>query len=125
MKTLCILTRERPSYRWKKWIDALADTQFAIKEINLHPADYKALLELKSDAVLLDGMLPHLSHIIILLRALHADIPIIIASEATSFAIQYEVWELGEKNYISGPMGSDKFKKAIQNMVPAAEHIPH
>lgn len=120
MKTLAILTRENPSEQWIEWIHSLVYTDLIVEEINPNPINYEALMDLHSDVVLLDGMLPQLSQIITFLRSRNMDIQIIVATAFTSFTIQYELWKLGENDYLAGPMDADEFATRLCDRIPGA-----
>jgi DNA-binding response OmpR family regulator len=120
MKTLSILTQANPSRQWREWVHALTDTNLIIREINPAPVDYDALVALQSDAILLDGMLPHLTQIITLLHALHTQTRIIVASDADSFTVYYELRSLGETAYLGGPMDPVQFAENVCRKIPGA-----
>jgi DNA-binding response OmpR family regulator len=80
-------------------------------------------LELQSDAILLDGMLPHLTQIIALLHTLHSQTRILVATDADSFTVLYEMRSLGERDYLAGPMDPAQFAKDIYKKIPGAEPV--
>lgn len=120
MITLSILTQETPSCQWCEWINSLTKTNLLIRDINAAPIDYDELIALQSDAILLDGMLPHLTRIITLLHALHPQTRILVATDADSFTIRYEMQSLGETAYLAGPMDAAQFAKDICRKIPGA-----
>jgi DNA-binding response OmpR family regulator len=125
MKTLSILTQENPSRQWCAWINALTETDLIIRDINTAPVDYDELIALQSDAILLDGMLPHLTQIITLLHALHSQTRILVATDADSFTVLYEMRSLGESDYLAGPMDAAEFAKDICRKIPGATDRAH
>lgn len=118
MKKLSVLTQGIRSEQWNEWVAALADTHFIVEEINSNPLDYEALMELQSDAILLDGQLAQLTPIILVLHSNLANVRIIVASDTPSFSVQYTLWTLGEIDFISGPMDSHEFRKTVQEIIP-------
>lgn len=118
MKTLSLLIQENPSRQWCAWINALTETDLVIKEINASPVDYDELVALHSDAILLDGMLAHLTQIITLLHALHSQTRILVATEVESFTVFYEMRSLGETAYLAGPMDPAQFAKDVCGKIP-------
>lgn len=72
------------------------------------------------DTILLDGTLPNLALCISDTCALYPNTQIIVASEANSFSIQYEVLQFEGAIYISGPIPPDQFVDAFQRTAPRA-----
>ncbi len=124
MKTLSILTQENPSRQWCEWINALTETNLVIREINAAPVDFDQLVTLRSDAILLDGMLPHLKRIIALLHALHPQTRILVATDVASFTVKYEMQSVGESSYLAGPMAAAAFAKEVCAKIAAANARP-
>lgn len=116
MKTLNIVLSSEPSAQWKEWINAFVRAGFKVKVIEPTGTRSDSYEVQPGDAVLLDGMLPHLCRFAGYLNRLFPGLPMIVATETDSFTIKYEVMELDNTIYVAGPVSSEQFVEMIDRI---------
>lgn len=116
MKTLSIILSKKPSAQWEEWINALVRSGFVVKVIEPSGAGPNAYEKTPGDAVLLDGLLPHLDRFVGYLDSLFPGLPAIVAMETNSSTITYETMRMIGVDYVSGPLSPAQFVEAIRGM---------
>ncbi len=117
MKTLNVVLSNEPSAQWEEWINALVCAGYEVKVIEPSGTRSNAYEVLPGDAILLDGMLPHLRRFAGYLQRLFPGLPTIVATETDSFTIKYEVMELDNARYVSGPLSAEQFVETIGRII--------
>lgn len=108
-----VATQKEPCAQWSAWIDALAESGFDVNVVTPSGMEMKNPSTKGGDTILLDGMLPNLSGLIMCICARCPEVQIIVATPIDSFTIKYEVLHLNGTIYISGPMASDRFVETV------------
>jgi len=116
MKTISIILSRAPSAQWEEWINALIHAGFKVKVVEPMGTMGSSYDVLPGDAVVLDGMLPHLGRFMAYLQRLFPGLPTIITSETVSFTIEHEAMHLDEAVYISGPLPPEQFVEAVDQV---------
>lgn len=120
MRTLHVVRSSNSEPAWQGWIDALSFSRFRVREIE--PARIERLAEEvePTDAVLMDGLMPHLADRIAELHGKRPWLVIIVATENPSFAVYYEVLvQTGQVFYISESASPASFVSTVEEIVEA------
>ena len=121
MKTINAIINQASAAPWSSWLRALEQAGHAINRVDAATVETEAWYELEGDTMLLDGMVPRLGTLILLLHDRFPDMKIIVATEYGSFSVYYEVQHLGKATYISGPMSKREFVEAVRRLTGRAE----